>query len=248
MSRAGYETYPGDSSDEEENRDKGGDGGGSHVVADTKSAGSNRGGAGKSTRAHSLAQDAKAHTKTNSNSNSKSKPRDDDDFDDFDDDPEDMAELMKNFVAPNSSSHTGTGAGSATSHGSKSAPMPPKKMGTATGYKGSSSGTSSSIRYGAGGIRGIQHQSLQQQQQQRDAQYDQDDASDMNLGEDDQGTVTSSLISTSKIGALGAGNATRLMHIKPGQAIRVKAPSKKSSSHGNSTNSSGISTVNKAFS
>eukprot|EP01032_Pedospumella_encystans_P033039 gene33039-37325_t len=92
--------------------------------------------------AHSPPQFTQTQPNTASRKAALSAPTRDSDFDsDLDDDPAETAELMRNFIAPNSN-HTPT-------------------KGRAQSYKGSSSNTSSSIRYGAGGIRGIQHASLQ---------------------------------------------------------------------------------------
>lgn len=125
---------------------------------------------------------------------------------DDDDDPAEMAELMRNFIAP---STTGSG-----------------KVGNkAQSYKGSSSNTSSSIKYGAGGIRGIQHQRLQQSGE-RDV-------------DDDQSINTSASMSYSTNSAVSAATASKLMLIKPGQAIRVKAPNKKSRSNNMNNNLNG---------
>jgi hypothetical protein len=122
-------------------------------------------------------------------------PKADLDFDSDGDDPSEMAELMQDFVAPHSSSRAAGG------------------LSKAQVYKGQSSNTSSSIKYGAGGIRGIQHQSLQRE---RDG-----DADTMSV---------SSVQSSSHVSIASTAAASKLMHIKPGQAIRVKAPNKKSRS------------------
>jgi hypothetical protein len=118
-------------------------------------------------------------------------PKADLDFDSDGDDPSEMAELMADFVAPNSSTRGG--------------------LSKAQVYKGQSSNTSTSIKYGAGGIRGIQHQSLQRERE----------------GDIDTMSV-SSVQSHSSV--TSTATASKLMHIKPGQAIRVKAPNKKSRS------------------
>jgi len=114
---------------------------------------------------------------------------------------------MRNFIAPNSN------------HG-----LTPTK-GRAHSYKGSSSNTSSSIRYGAGGIRGIQHASLQR-------------SVERNNGDDNISVVSgvSQYTTTSQYTTNTANNANKLLNIKPGQAIRVKAPSKKSRSSTNAIN------------
>lgn len=140
-------------------------------------------------------------------------PKPDLSFDsDGDDDPGELAELMQNFVAPsanamNSTSNTrGGGSG--------------KGGGRAQAYKGQSSHTSSSIRFGAGGIRGIQHQSLSLS---RDRECEADAGSVMSA------VSTATSTAQHSIGG-GASTSSKLMHIKPGQAIRVKAPSKKTRS------------------
>jgi hypothetical protein len=121
-------------------------------------------------------------------------PKADLDFDSDADDPSEMAELMQDFVAPHSSSRAGGGG-----------------LSKAQVYKGQSSNTSTSIKYGAGGIRGIQHQSLQRE---RDGDID---------------TMSVSSVQ-SHVSVASTATASKLMHIKPGQAIRVKAPNKKSRS------------------
>lgn len=136
-----------------------------------------------------------------------SKPTKDSDFDsDLDDDPAETAELMRNFIAP-SSTHSST----------------PTK-GKAQSYKGTSSHTSSSIRYGAGGIRGIQHASLQRSMERE--------------GDDNISVITSTTQYTTatQYTSNTANNASKLLNIKPGQAIRVKAPNKKSRSSASNMN------------
>jgi hypothetical protein len=143
-------------------------------------------------------------------------PKADFNFDsDGDDDPSEMAELMQNFVAPNSSKQP---ASTSSTNLSQSG-----KVGKVQAYKGQSSNTSSSIRFGAGGIRGIQHQSIHRDQ----ADYD----------NTDEASVVSAITThsaTHSVGGSSAATASKLMHIKPGQAIRVKAPSKKSRSSAHS--------------
>lgn len=118
-----------------------------------------------------------------------------------------MAELMQDFVAP--STVRGSGAGGA--------------KGRAQAYKGQSSNTSSSIRFGAGGIRGIQHQSISRDRTP-EGDLDSDVGSVLTV---DTGITTATKHS---IVASSAATASKLLHIKPGQAIRVKAPSKRTRS------------------
>lgn len=122
------------------------------------------------------------------------------DFGSDDDDPGEMVELMRNFIAPSNGG----------------------RVNKAQSYKGSSSNTSSSIKYGAGGIRGIQHQRMQ---------GDRDD--------DSVNTSISTYSMNTTNSAVSAANASKLMHIKPGQAIRVKAPNKKSRSSSVNNNING---------
>ena len=153
------------------------------------------------------------------------KQQEDDDF--LDDDPEEMAELMRDFKAPT----TYSGKKTLTNN--------------AVLYKGMSSNTSSSIRYGAGGIRGIQHQSLKQQQIRGEIERDSDTESIFTSSVGSSNGIHNSANNSNS--AINSANANRLMHIKPGQAIRVKAPSK-ISSLGNSRTSGQQNAINTAFS
>ena len=178
------------------------------------------------------------------------RPKADLDFDnddDIDDDPEDMAELMRNFVAPNSKSG-GVSSNHNNNHYSVSG-----GSSKAQSYKGSSSGTSNSIKYGAGGIRGIQHQ--------RKVERERGSGGGISGGgpDDDDSSYVSNIsvfsntnnnnTNNSNNGVSNISTASKLSllnNIKPGQAIRVKAPTKKSRSSSASVMSN--SNVNSSFS
>ena len=150
-----------------------------------------------------------SHSTNNKDRMSKTQKDNDSDIEDEEDDLLEMQELMQNFVAPsNNSSSSSRNSINNSNNLSSSNGNSGKLLNKSNTYKGQSSYTSNSIKYGAAGIRGIQHQSLHREQGKEE--------------------IPSSVTSISTVYTT---NNSKLMNIKPGQAIRVKAPNKKSRSN-----------------